>query len=457
MSGRPKVEPRELRPLDTPHTCAEASHEGEGAPLPDFAERVLTKLDEADKRRSQREARRLGLATVLLGFAGGIILIAAVPFQGAGVGTTTVALWGAEALVVLNTLGHQEDRFLAYLHLDVLPIGVSLLVLLCCLLAIWRLAHLSRTPNHRLRRRTFLILFGLAVIALALALLTPLRGLQTGALRIGNTVVQPNRHGAILDIGGHVTVPGGSAAGLAVVFGDITVNGKVDGDVTAVLGNIALEPQAIVAGNAVTVGGSVRAQASSIVHGDVIGSAPLLAQPPRTLYARIRLALAAWIALMLLGVILSALFPWPLLLVAATARRMTWQSVLTALGGGIGLLLVIVPLTLSVAGLPIALALVLVTILSWAFGLVAIGVAVGRRLLRPFGLSRSTLFAAVCGLGVMGIVAALPIAGPVLIIGSGLWGAGAAIISALDIDTAESLLVPGMPSSTPPAQAPEQG
>jgi hypothetical protein len=57
----------------------------------------------------------------------------------------------------------------------------------------------------------------------------------------------------------------------------------------------------------------------------------------------------------------------------------------------------------------------------------------------------------------MGIVAALPIAGPVLIIGSGLWGAGAAIISALDIDTAESLLVPGMPSSTPPAQAPEQG
>lgn len=450
------MESHEFPPPDTSRNRVRDSNDEE-APLSDFAERVLSKLDVADRRRSQREARRLGLATVLLGFAGGVILIAAVPFQGAGVGTTTVALWATEALVVLNTLGHQEDRFLAHLHLDVLPIGVSLLVLLCCLLAVWHLAHLSRTPGHHLRRRTFLMLFGLAVIALALALLTPLRGLQTGALRIGDTTVQSSSHGAVLDIGGHVIAPHGSAAGIAVVFGDLTVNETIRGDVTAVLGNITLDPQAIVAGNAVAVGGSMRAQVGSIVRGDVIGSAPLLAQPPRTLYARIRLALAAWIALMLLGVILSALFPWPLLLVAATARRMTWQSMLTALGGGIGLVLVIVPLTLSVAGLPLALALVLVTVLSWAFGLVAIGVAVGRRLLRPFGLSRSTLFAAVCGLGVMGVVAAIPIAGPVLIIGSGLWGAGAALISALDIDTAESLLVPGMPPSAPPSQTSEQG
>ncbi|MCL4544492.1 MAG: polymer-forming cytoskeletal protein [Chloroflexi bacterium] len=415
---------------------------------PGFAERVLAQLDAADRQRSRREARRLGLAALLLGLAGGIVLLAALPFRGAGVGTTTVALWATEALVVLGTVGYQEDGLLEHLHLDALPIGVALLVLLCCLLAIWRLSRFARVPGRRMRRRTFLLLFGLCIVALALALLTPLRGWQTGALRAGDTVLSTGSTDTVLVLGGNVRVAPGASGSVAVIFGNILIEGSVRGDVTALLGNVELAPSAVVAGNTIAVGGAVKAQPGSVVRGDVIGSAPLLTQPPRSFYARIRLALAAWTGLLLLGVILSAIFPWPLLLVGATARRLTWQSLLTALGGGIGLLLVIVPLTLSVAGLPIALALLLVTLLSWAFGLVAIGVAVGRRILRPLGFSRSTLLAAVCGLGLMGVLAAVPLIGPVLIIGSGLWGAGAAVISALDVDAAESLLVP-VPRSRP--------
>lgn len=409
-----------------------------------FAERVLAGLGEAEHRRSRREARRLGVAMLLIGVGAGLVLLAAIPFRGPGVGTDTIVLWLARALVVLNTIGRQEDSLLAQLHLAFLPVGVTALVLASCLAGVWRLTTYRPRPGRRPRRRTFVALFALTVVALALALLTPLRAWQTGTLRWGGTDLTDSHAGAVLVMDGDARVPAGLDGGLSVIFGNATVGGQVQGDVVTVLGGVTVLPGAVVDGDVVAVGGRVYRLGQSQVVGDVIGSAPLLAQPPRTAAARIRLAIAAWIGLLLLGITLSALFPWPMLLVAATARRFSWQSLLTAAGAGIGLLLVIVPLALSVAGLPIAVALMLVTLLAWAFGLVAVGVALGRRLLRPFGQARSTPAAAVCGLGVLGAIAAIPIAGPLLIIAAGLLGAGAAVISALDADTAATaLLAPG--------------
>jgi hypothetical protein len=410
---------------------------------PGFTERVLAGLDGAERRRSQREARRLGVAMLLIGVGIGVVLLAAIPFRGPGVGTRTIVLWLARALVVLNTLGRQEDALLARLQLATLPIGVTTLVLISCLVGVWRLARYGRRPGRRPRRRTFVALFALTVAALALALLTPLRGWQTGALRWGDTQLTDPNAGTVLVIDGTASLPTGLHGGVSVVLGNVQVAGLVQGDVVAVLGSVDLAPGAVVEGDAIAVGGRVNRVGQSRVMGDVIGSAPLLSQPPRSGAALVRLAIAAWIGLLLLGIVLSALFPWPMRLVAATARRFTWQSMLTAAGAGIGLLLVIVPLALSVAGLPIAIALLLVTLLAWAFGLVAVGVALGRRLLRPFGHDHSTLLAAVCGLGLLGAISAIPIGGPICIIAAGLLGAGAAVISALDTDTAAGALLGG--------------
>jgi hypothetical protein len=410
---------------------------------PDFADRVLAGLEGAQHRRSQREARRLGVAMLLIGLALGLVLLAAVPFRGPGVGTHAIVSWFARALVVLNTLGRQEDALLARLHLAALPVGVAVLVLASCLVGVWRLMTYDRKPGRRPRRRTFLALFALTTIALALALLTPLRAWDSGMLRLGPATIARAAGGPTFVVGGSASLPAGLDGGLSVIGGNAVVDGPVQGDVVAVLGDVELAPGARVAGDAIAVGGRVVRSPGSAVAGDVIGSASLLAQPARSEAARVRLAISAWIGLLLLGVTLSALFPWPMLLVAATARRFSWQSLLTAAGAGIGVILVIVPLALSIAGLPIALALLMVTLLAWAFGLVAVGIAVGRRLLRPFGLMHSTLLAAVCGLGVMGAIAAIPILGPVLITGAGLLGAGAAVISALDADSvAPTVLLP---------------
>lgn len=408
-----------------------------------FTERVLAGLDGAQHRRSQREARRLGVAMLLIGVAIGLVLLAAIPFRGPGVGTRTIVLWLARSIVVLNTLGRQEDALLARLHLDALPIGVTTLILISCLVGVWRLTTYDRRPGRRPRRRTFVALFALTAVALALALLTPLRAWQTGALRWGDTNLADPSAGTVLVLNGNASLPTGLNGGLSVILGNVRVTGTVQGDVVAVLGSVVLSTGAVVQGDVIAVGGRVDNVAQGRVMGDVIGSAPLLAQPPRSDAARLRLAIAAWIGLLLLGITLSALFPWPMLLVAATARRFTWQSMLTASGAGIGLLLVIVPLALSVAGLPIAIALLLVTLLAWAFGLVAVGVALGRRLLRPFGRNSSILLAAVCGLGVLGAISALPFVGPLFVVAAGLLGAGAAVISALDADTAEGALRPG--------------
>jgi len=406
-----------------------------------FTDRVLAGLDDAERRQSQREVRRLAVAMVGIGVAIGLVVLAAIPFRGPGVGTRTVVSWLGRALIALNTLGRQEDTLLAGLQLDLLPIGVTLLVLVCCLAGIWRLTRYERRPERRMRRRTFLILFGLSAVALALALLTPLRAWQSGALRIGPTTLRDAGAGTVLVLGGPATVTTGFDGGLSVIAGDAVISSNVRGDVVTVLGNVDLRSGAKVEGDAVAVGGRVYRAAGIPIGGDVIGSAPLLAQPARSAAARIRLAVAAWIGLLLLGVMLTALFPWPMLLVAATARRFSWQSLLTAAGAGIGLLLVIVPLALSVAGLPIAVALLFVTLLAWAFGLIAIGLALGRRLIRPFGFGHSTLLAAVCGLGLLGAVAAIPFLGPILICAAGLLGAGAAVISALDTETAATALI----------------
>lgn len=412
----------------------------ESGTSPGFVERVLSGLDVAERRRSQREARRLGVALLLIGVGIGLVFLAAIPFRGAGVGTRTTVLWLARALVALNTMGHAEDSLLARLQLTALPVAVTALVLISCLVGVWRLMTYTKRPGRQPRRRTFVALFALIAFALALALLTPLRAWQTGALRWGPTLLTDANAGTVLVVDGNAQAPAGLNGGLSVILGNATVSGTVQGDVVTVLGNIDLRPGAQIEGAVVAVGGRVFHLSQSQVLGDVVGSAPLLAQPPRSTAARIRLAIAAWIGLLFLGVTLTALFPWPMLLVAATARRFTWQSLLTAGGAGIGLLLVIVPLALSVAGLPIAVALLLVTSLAWAFGLVAVGVALGRRMLRPFGREHATLPAAVCGLGVLGVIAAIPIAGPVLIVAAGLLGGGAAVISALDADTAETAL-----------------
>jgi hypothetical protein len=89
----------------------------------------------------------------------------------------------------------------------------------------------------------------------------------------------------------------------------------------------------------------------------------------------------------------------------------------------------------------------MVTLLGWSFGVVAIGMAVGRRILRPLGLGSSTTLAAVLGLGVLGALAAIPIVGPLLFLSAGLLGAGATVISVLDTDiAAAAAIAPHVPS-----------
>ena len=224
---------------------------------PGFTERVLAGLDGAERRRSQREARRLGVATLFIGVAIGLVLLAAVPFHGPGFGTRTIVLWLARALVVLNTLGRQEDALLARLHLDALPVGVTTLTLLSCLVAVWRLTTYNRRPGRRPRRRTFVALFALMAVALALALLTPLRAWQTGALRWGETNISDPSAGAVLVVNGNVTLSAGLNGGVSVIFGSAHVTGTVQGDVVAVLGGVVLNPGSLVQGDVIAVGGRV--------------------------------------------------------------------------------------------------------------------------------------------------------------------------------------------------------
>ncbi len=79
------------------------------------------------------------------------------------------------------------------------------------------------------------------------------------------------RGGARVRVGGDVWVKEDETAGDAVVavFGDARVDGRVDGDVVAVLGGVTLGPKADIRGNVVAVGGAVERAAGARVDGDL--------------------------------------------------------------------------------------------------------------------------------------------------------------------------------------------
>ncbi|HTE84439.1 MAG TPA: hypothetical protein VK821_06885 [Dehalococcoidia bacterium] len=279
----------------------------------------------------------------------------------------------------------------------------------------------------------------------------PASAVLRGVVRLGAVRVAPNQEwrAPLLVLGGPAVVDGVTDAPVVVIGGDLRIAGRAGDDLIAMPGAITIGPSAIAAGNAISLGGEVSIAPSGAVLGSVIGSRmPWSASTTRAhqtsvmfLVERLRLAGLAVSALLLLGLGVWALLPWPALVTTATARRCRVRSVLLGVGTLLWAPLIVAPLAVSLAGLPLALLLLLSLIGLWLVGVVSTAVRLGHRLLSFGHRPHSMLTATLAGLVCLGLLPALPFVGSLALLLAGCIGLGAALVALWDREASGELSV----------------
>lgn len=234
-----------------------------------------------------------------------------------------------------------------------------------------------------------------------------------------------------------------------LVGGTLRSSGQVDGDLVGVGGLISLEKSALVGGDVVAVGASLERQPGARIQGEVVSglNGPLTFNFPGQLDApRVEFGLTPlvnfiwyffraflWAAL---AVLLLLFIPRP---VERVAQAVVSQPVVS---GALGLLtiiaapLVLILLMVTIILIPVSALGFLLLAALWAYGLVALGLEVGRRLALSFKLDLAP--AAAAGVGTLGLILVLnglrelvPCVGWVFPFLAGCFGLGAVILTRL--------------------------
>jgi hypothetical protein len=231
------------------------------------------------------------------------------------------------------------------------------------------------------------------------------------------------RHrGGRVRVGGDIEVREGETVGDAVVavFGSVDVDGRVDGDVVAVGGQVQLGPHADVRGNVVAVGGQVERDPGAQVHGDInevrigfpnVGVGPLVRFRPwyggwhwfsdgfsasASLFASLlRMAVIAIICLLFVAVA-----PVPVRRAAYVVDESPWLAALTGLSVQILfvplLIITVVVLAISIVGIPLLLLVpfaILALLVAMVIGFAGACCSIGGWVTRRSSSGRLTLLA----------------------------------------------------------------
>lgn len=246
----------------------------------------------------------------------------------------------------------------------------------------------------------------------------------------------------IVAVGRDVRVEGEALAGVAALDGTAWIVGTVTGDVTVLGGDAELAPTAVVRGDVFVLGGELRAAPGARIDGRAVAyptvsrawltllegpTLGLSAVSPLVLAAKLALV-TAWLALTLL------LFATAAPAVAATAAEVRREPLRSFVAGLVGVLALFVSALFLSAVLPglVALPLLALVVVSALvaklWGVVAVFLALGERLLRRPGRRRpAALHCAVAGLAVLALVKLLPYLGVWVWSAATFVGVGAAL------------------------------
>ena len=232
-------------------------------------------------------------------------------------------------------------------------------------------------------------------------------------------------------VGGVVLASGdariaGEVDGSVVVFsGDLLLSGRVDGDVFVADGKARLLPSAEVTGDVEYGNERPQIALDARVHGDVVeqdfpdlgGAIPWIAG----FVFWLGMTLSAWV----LGALLLLIAPRAADALEARSREKVGP--LIAIGVAVFLVLPIVAFlaAITLLGLPLAVALGLALLPLWAVAYVVSAYVLGRRVLKP---PRHRMLSFLVGLGILRLIALVPILGwlvglAAVVFGLGLIGA----------------------------------
>ena len=303
--------------------------------------------------------------------------------------------------------------------------------------------------------------------------------LESGESLAGNLVI----------FGGAVTTEADSTVnGDVVLLGGVAeIGGTVNGNLVGIGGAVQLREAAVVNGDLVTIGATLSREEGARVNGQIVNgmgtpftfdipnssgpipeipeipvvpevpAIPAIPQAPRIGFSFNPLLDIFWFffrtfMFALLAVLVVIFFDKP---TAKVAKAAVDQPLIT---GGAGFLtalltpMALIALTLTIILIPVTILAVLVFIVAWLFGLIAIGMEIGRRIAKLFnvewapavsaGVGTFLLFLVVGGLGEMIFCIGLL---PQLLIG--FWGLGAVIMTRFGTQeyTPTSSSAPGAP------------
>lgn len=274
-------------------------------------------------------------------------------------------------------------------------------------------------------------------------------------LLLSATGVQPDRMAIVFDgsaeasavedalvvAGGTVTVPAGRTVTgqLFVIGGTLAVEGRVDGDVTQLAGNLSVTPGGAITGELQTLSGDTR-----VAPGAAVGERTrldLAPQPRSPASAAGFLALQA-IVLALLAASISRRAPGLLPTIADSITHHPLVSGVVGSLAGVSMLVLLVYMAFTVVLLPLSVLGVVLEGLLVVYGYLGTGYAIGQHL----PVERVDLASAIgSGALVVGLelLDAVPVLGPAVQFIVVVVGFGAVLITYLGLQPFEPARLPG--------------
>ena len=307
----------------------------------------------------------------------------------------------------------------------------------------------------------------------------------------GNVVVEGEINGDIITAGGNVNVRGKVAQDVRAAGGQVTVSGDVGGNVTLVGGSLEVADSAKIAGSLVSAGGNLsvfapigkgatfgvgNATIGNLINGDVAAGVGELALtpnakvagdlnywsdrdanisqgaevfgktthnfPPKKERQESRKAwggvfgffkIAGFLAALIIGAILIKLAPQFTKITADTIFKKPTASL------GIGLLTVILTPILvliaafTVVGIPIALVLLFLFLLTLYLAKIFVSVAIGKKIIGMINQKAGDYAVFILGLLVYTLVTLIPVIGTIIAILVVLGGVGAIVATKKDL------------------------
>jgi hypothetical protein len=258
-------------------------------------------------------------------------------------------------------------------------------------------------------------------------------------------VSMPAATGSITSVGRDVVISQAHPGRVVAVLADVRIAARVSGDVILWGGDVSFAPGGSVAGDLLVFGGSIQAPPDRVlpVEGRVSTPGSLLhlylsemrrapwegAGPPTSILSGLHLlALAAWLAVAL------ALLYWfasPLSRAAMFAEE-DWSAALLA--GALGVLTLFLAagaalaLLPSAVAIPIALFSAAIAVVAKIFGMVALFLLVGQKLLKSVAPARRPL-ALAAGFGLLGALSLIPFIGALVWSAASIVAVGVALVS----------------------------